>query len=159
MNDFGRIQYHPETGAFTWRVSAPGIKAGATAGATTRAGYRVIKVGRVQYRANRLAWFLSFGVWPAGEVDHINGDKLDNRLANLRDVDRATNSQNQKRAHRDNRSTGLLGVTWNKQHGKYQSKLQARKRRIHVGYFDDPIVAHQAYLTAKAELHNVGGSN
>jgi len=118
-----------------------------------------VKLGRKQYRGNRLAWFLVHGEWPDGEVDHINGDRLDNRISNLRVVDRAGNSQNQRRAHFDNRSCGLLGVTWNKQHRRWQAKLQARKVRHHLGYFDDPQSAHEAYLKAKSALHINGGGH
>ena len=99
------------------------------------------------------------GHWPDGEVDHINGDKLDNRLENLRVVDRAGNSQNRRKAHRDHRSCGLQGVTWNKQHKRWQAKIMANKVRYHLGYHDDPTIAHQAYLEAKARLHINGGQN
>lgn len=157
--DISRISYDPETGIFRWTVSEPGVSAGKVAGSLTKYGYWVVKLERKQYRAHRLAWFIAHGVWPIGEVDHINGDRLDNRLANLRIVDRAGNSQNQLRAHRDNRSCGLLGVTWNKQHGKWQAKLQARKKRHHVGYFSDPEAAHAAYLEAKAVMHIGVGSH
>lgn len=156
MNYYERISYNPASGLFMWVVSAPGIRAGKLAGSVTRHGYQVIKLGRKPYRAHRLAWFLSYGVWPHGEVDHIDGDPLNNRLHNLRVVDRAGNSQNQRRAHRDNKSCGLLGVTWNKQHGKWQAKLQANKVRHHIGYFDDPGEAHKAYMDAKAVRH-IGG--
>ena len=157
--DISRISYDPETGIFRWAVSEPGVSAGKVAGSLTKYGYWVVKLERKQYRAHRLAWFIAHGVWPIGEVDHINGDRLDNRLANLRVVDRAGNSQNQLRAHRDNRSCGLLGVTWNKQHGKWQAKLQARKKRHHVGYFSNPEAAHAAYLEAKAVMHIGVGSH
>lgn len=151
MNYYERISYEPSTGIFRWNVSAPGITKGAIAGTMTSSGYRQIKLGHVPYRAHRLAWFLTHGQWPDGEVDHINGDKVDNRLDNLRVVDRAGNSQNQRAAHRDN-SSGFLGVTWNKQHCRWQAKLQVNKKMHHVGYFDAPEVAHEAYIQLKREL-------
>ena len=153
MNYFEHIRYVAETGLFFWSVSDRGITSGKPAGSATKYGYRAIKLGRISYRAHRLAWFLTHGSWPTGEVDHINGDRTDNRLSNLRVVDRAGNAQNQRRAHVDNLSCGLLGVTWNKQHKRWQAKLQARKARHHVGYFDAPQEAHDAYLAAKRILH------
>lgn len=153
MNYFERLNYDPATGVFTWNVSAPGIKAGKKAGCISVHGYKIVKVGRVAFRANRLAWFMANGHWPDGEVDHINGDRLDNRLENLRVVGRAENSQNKRSAQANNKSSGFLGVTWNKQHMRWQSKIMANKKMHHVGYFDTPEVAHAAYLDKKRQLH------
>lgn len=115
-----------------------------------------MKLGGKQFRAGRLAWFLSHGEWPCGEIDHINGDRLDDRLANLRVVDRAENSQNKAGAQVNNMSCALLGASWNKQHRRWQAKLMARKVRYHIGYFGTAEEAHSAYMTAKARLH-IGG--
>ena len=156
MNYRDRIHYDPATGVFTWAVSAPGVTAGKPAGSVSVYGYRVIRLARKSIRACRLAWFLSHGVWPNGEIDHINGNRLDDRLENLRVVDRAGNSQNKGGAQANNLSCGLLGVTWNKQHQRWQAKLMAHKVRHHVGYFDTPEEAHAAYMAAKARLH-IGG--
>lgn len=153
MSHYDRIHYDPATGIFTWAVSAPGITAGKLAGSVSVHGYRVIRIGRKSVRACRLAWFLSHGEWPVGEIDHINANRLDDRLENLRVVDRAGNSQNQHRAHSDNKSSGLLGVTWNKQHKRWQAKIQVRKVMHHVGMFDCPHEAHAAYLEKKRDLH------
>jgi len=149
MNYFDRISYEPETGVFRWAVSARGITAGKIAGSVTSYGYQQIKLGRRAYRAHRLAWFLTHGVWPDGEIDHIDGDPLNNRLSNLRVVDRAGNSQNRR----------ALGATWNCQHRRWQSKIQANKIRHHLGYFDTPEEARAAYLKAKKRLHISGGQN
>lgn len=151
-----RVNYDPVSGAFTWAVSAPGITKGASAGSVTSRGYLSIKVLRKQHRAHRLAWFISHGTWPCGEIDHIDGNPLNNRLANLRVVDRAGNSQNRRKAFQSHKSCGLQGVAWNKQHQRWQAKIMARKVRHHLGYFDDPHTAHCAYLNAKAALH-IGG--
>lgn len=157
--EFSKIKYEPETGAFRWVARGPGIKPGKLAGSRSAGGYWVVKVNRIGYAAHRLAWFLSTGQWPDGEIDHINGNPLDNRLCNLRVVDRAGNSQNRWKAHSDHASCGLLGVTWNKQHRRWQAKIVANKVRHHIGYFDDPVVAHRAYMAKKAELHISGGGH
>lgn len=160
VNYFDRLDYNPLTGALTWAVSGPGIRKGADAGSISSHGYRVIKLGRKPYRVCRLAWFLVHGVWPEGEIDHINGVKVDDRIANLRVVDRAGNAKNMpETAQVNNHSCGLRGVTWNKQHRRWQSKLMANKTVHHVGYFETPQVAHEAYMAVKRRLHLGGRSH
>ena len=154
MNYLERIKYEPDTGLFRWAVGGRGFRKNETAGSVTSCGYRQIGIGFKVYRAHRLAWFLTHGTWPIGEIDHINGDPLDNRLINLRDVDRSTNAQNQHRAQSDNKSCGLLGATWNKQHKRWQSKIMVKKVIHHVGYFETAQLAHEAYLLKKRVLHS-----
>lgn len=156
MNYFERINYCAETGVFTWAVSARGISRGSRAGCLSSHGYWVIKIGRKQYRACRVAWFKAHGEWPVGEVDHINGIKTDDRLCNLRVVSRAENSQNKGEAQANNRSCGLLGATWNRQHKRWQAKICANGKHHFLGYFSNPEAAHVAYMAAKTRLH-IGG--
>lgn len=152
-----QLHYDRETGEFRWSISKRGASKGSLAGSLTGEGYWQIKLDRKVHRAHRLAWFIVFGAWPDGEIDHINGDRRDNRISNLRVVDRSGNSQNRRNAMSNNKSCGLLGVTWNKQHKKWQSKITANKVCTHVGYFTDPQLAHEAYLKAKSALHIHGG--
>lgn len=154
-----RISYDADTGHFTWVVAASGVRKGKIAGSMTSCGYWQIRLNKICYRAHRLAWFVTYGEWPDDEIDHINGNPLDNRIENLRIVDRAGNSQNRWKAHRDNLSCGLLGVTWNKQHQRWQAKIVANKVRHHLGYFSDPEPAHEAYMKAKQRLHINGGGH
>ena len=148
------LEYDQHTGILRWRVSpSRPCKAGAIAGSRTDRGYwRVMIKGR-SYLAHRLGWLIVHGNWPHGEIDHINGVKTDNRLCNLREATRSINSQNKRAAQANNKSCGLLGVTWNKQHRKWQSKIMVNKTLHHVGLFDDANVAHSAYLAKKRELH------
>ena len=154
---FRRIQYDQILGVFRWGVSGRGITKGAIAGSKTKDGYCQIKLGFKCYRAHRLAWLYVYGDWPEDEIDHINGDPMDNRIDNLRLVDRSGNAQNQHHAQRDNKSCGLLGVTWNKQHNKWQSKIQANKVLYHVGLFNSAEEAHTAYIEKKRKLHSTCG--
>lgn len=156
MNYYDTLHYDSDSGRFIWRVARPGCSVGASAGSVGSHGYVCIKLGRRSYRAHRLAWFLVHGEWPDGEIDHINGDKTDNRLCNLRVASRAENSQNRRMAHRDS-AHGMLGATWNRQHRKWQSKIVANKVRHHLGYFATCAEAHAAYMAAKALLHVNGG--
>lgn len=153
MNFYDTINYDAGRGAFAWAVSRPGCTKGSPAGYVNVNGYLVIKLGRQAYQAHRLAWFLVHGAWPAGEIDHINGNRLDNRLCNLRVVNHSQNMQNKREAMANNKSCGLLGVTWNKQHKRWQSKLMVNKKAHHVGYFETPELAHAAYVALKRQLH------
>lgn len=156
--DFARLcrllAYEPSTGALVWRVSPNRrIAAGSEAGNVDKHGYRrlTLRLGdgrRRGYAAHRIAWLLVHGDWPVMEIDHINGDKADNRLANLRDVDRATNGANRVRADRDSK-TGLLGAS------PHRSKFLAQIRRgghvRYLGLHDTAQGAHEAHAKAKAE--------
>ena len=102
------LDYDPKTGVFTWRVRTGRSRPGAEAGTLHPSGYRFIKVGHKSRAAHRLAWLYVYGFFPH-EIDHINGSKADNRLANLRVV---SHRQNGLHRHRANRSSklGVLGV-------------------------------------------------
>jgi hypothetical protein len=145
------LDYNPETGIFTWRQApSNSIKAGSIAGSKNHDGYRRIKINLIDHAAHRLAWFYVHGVWPAHEIDHINGIRTDNRICNLRDVPRMDNMQNQRTAQRGAKS-GFLGVYSN--HGKWRAAIQVNKKTIALGNFATPEEAHQAYLEAKRRLH------
>ncbi|OJW82859.1 MAG: hypothetical protein BGO66_02960 [Alicycliphilus sp. 69-12] len=89
------LSYDPTTGNLTWKESPRyGIPAGAVAGSKNARGYLQVMVAGQKHYAHRLAWLLHYGAWPARVIDHINRDKTDNRIDNLRDVSQAVNLQN-----------------------------------------------------------------
>lgn len=120
------------------------------AGTINSKGYRVIKINRKDYKAHRLAWFYHYKEWPKFEIDHINGDKTDNRIDNLRDVIHCENNQNERKARKVS-STGKLGIY--PKEGRYGAKIVKEGKKKHLGYFKTPEQAHEAYLKAKRELH------
>lgn len=144
------LDYNPETGRFTWRIAPRGHKAGSQAGCIDSYGYVVIRIAGAGHKAHRLAWLIAYGEWPDDQVDHINGDRSDNRIANLRDVSRLTNRQNMRRAQADNRS-GLLGVSLT--NNRCKASIRSGGKNHHLGYFASPEAAHAAYVAAKRQTH------
>lgn len=148
-----RLAYDPATGVFTWRIDcAPRARAGRVAGVRHVSGYIEISALKRTYKAHRLAWFMTHGEWPDGEVDHINGVPGDNRLENLRITNRATNMQNQRRAHAGKNSTGLLGVS--RRPDGFWARIQVNKKSHDLGRFPTAEEAHEAYVQAKRRLHS-----
>jgi hypothetical protein len=150
----GLLDYDPDTGIFRWLVSRSGIQMGAVAGtgSVSDCGYIRIKVNGTKFRAHRLAWLYTHGTWPDHQIDHINGNRADNRIANLRDVSQSTNMQNQTRPQKSNTS-GFLGVSWHIGKKRWDARISVNERSQHLGSFDTAEEAHAAYLAAKLRLH------
>jgi hypothetical protein len=147
------VSYDPETGVFTWAITRRKVRAGTVAGSINKdVGYRYIRVDGALYLAHRLAMLYSEGVWPSCFVDHINGDKLDNRLCNLRHATYGVNSQNQRRARSDSKS-GVLGVWFHEGRNRYVADIQHDGKRKRLGYFRSMDDASAAYVAAKRILH------
>lgn len=146
------LEYDAATGLLTWRVNRKGtVKAGDVAGSPAAGGYLNISIDWRLYKAHRLAWLYVYGEWPAQQIDHINGDPMDNRIANLRDVSPTVNTQNQRLARSDNRS-GVMGTR--ERDGRWIARIGlSGKRQKHLGMFDTQAEAHEAYLEAKRLLH------
>ena len=128
------LNYDPETGIFTRKVgSANQVKAGDVAGSINSGGYLQIKVQSRLYRAHRLAWLYVYGTWPEGQLDHINRNRSDNRISNLREVSNKQNMQNAGK--RSDNTSGHPGVSWHKQRAKWQVGIVHNQKRVHLGYF------------------------
>ena len=147
------LHYDPDTGIFTRAVSQKGRngRAGCVAGGKTESGYIRISIHNRLHMAHRLAWLYVFGVWPGCDVDHINGAKSDNRIANLRDVSTSVNMQNQRTAQPRNAS-GYLGVTIHG--GRFEASIKLNGKNIYIGSYKTPELAHSAYLAKKREIHD-----
>lgn len=147
------LSYDPETGIFAWAKTASNRRAaGECAGCLCKnSGYMLIGYkGRV-YKSSRLAWFYVHGEWPPGIVDHINGDRTDDRVSNLRI---ATHSQNlYNRGAQRNNSSGFKGVYWHKPTRKWRARIMSDGLSRSLGLYDTPEEAHQAYAFAASKLH------
>lgn len=149
-----RLSYDETTGEFVWKNPSKYRQEyiGKVAGSVHPHAYVVISIDGVPYPAHRLAWLYTFGKFPAGCIDHINGKRGDNRISNLRDVDRKANAEN-RRAARAGHSVGLLGVAWRPRNGKYEARISVNKKYMYLGLFDTAEAAHEAYLQAKRVHH------
>ena len=150
MISCGRIRevldYQPATGAFTWKAGTR--LAGEVAGAVNKRGYIVIQVDGRKHYAHRLAWAHVHGEFPSGEVDHVNRDRRDNRLSNLREATRFGNNRNAVRPKVANLPRGVF-----KNGNKYEARIRDGKRYRYLGLFDSPDLAHEAYRSAATAFH------
>lgn len=145
-----RLNYDPETGKLTWKFLHNSLRIGEEAKSLDVSGYIQVNLCGTMVKGHRLAWLIHYGEWPTGDVDHLNGIRNDNRIANLRDVPNAINCQN-KRSALPTSKTGLLGVV--KRGNRYQANIHANRKKKFLGSFDTPEEAHAAYVQAKRSMH------
>lgn len=138
-----RLHYDPETGVFT-RLRGIG-----KVGRVASNGYLQIMVIGERHMAHRLAWLYVYGEWPSTQLDHINQDRLDNRIENLR---LATNKQNGEnvRLFKHNKS-GYRGVSFDRGEGKWRADIKHNGRNIALGKFD--CIRLAAIARVEAEEH------
>lgn len=141
------LDYDPGTGLVVSR------KTGRTIGAPAGIGGRLqVQVDGINVYVHRMAWAYVHDQWPEQQIDHINGDPVDNRIANLRLATNAENTQNKSRPRRDNVS-GLLGVGFDKRTNRWRARIMCAGKSHHLGFYGTAEEAHAAYLRAKRELH------
>ena len=149
------FDYDPESGDLRWKTRAARcVTVGAKAGTLKRDGYVQVTVKKKCYQAHRVAWTVVHGIWPGSDIDHMNGDRSDNRLANLRCVTREENMQNQRRAHRSNKSSGILGVHFYARTGRWKATIYVNGKNRFLGYHATADEAATAYARAKEALHS-----
>ena len=145
------LAYDPATGDFVWKAHKrrPDL-IGKRAGSPTNTGYWAIAIHNEKRLAHRLAWLYMTGKLPTNHIDHINGNKLDNRFENLREVSRFGNLQNMRKPTKANKS-GFLGVC--EHQNKWLVQIMVNGKRIRESGFDTPEQAHQRYLELKRQHH------
>ena len=145
------LSYCESTGVFTWNVNkSPKARAGSIAGVLNGKGYINLTINSKIYKAHRLAWLYVYGEFPRYGLDHINGNRADNRIKNIREATQLENNQNRKKPI--NNTTGFIGVSKNKQ-GKFFSSIMFNGVRKYLGNFFTPEEAYKAYTNAKLDLH------
>lgn len=132
------FSYDPQTGHVIHKTKNK------IAQSKNKGGYLTLHFQKKNHYLHRVAWAITHGYFPDSAIDHINGDKTDNRLCNLRLVSASENGQNRK---------NVLGYTKPKQTKKWAASIMVKRKRKHLGYFDTKEMAHQAYLEAKKIYH------
>jgi hypothetical protein len=151
------ISYNAETGEFVWNTREDaGVRwnqkwPGKAAGFRTAAGYHKVKLNKVPYPAHRLAWVIHYGYWPSEDIDHINGIRHDNRIANLREASRSNNMHNQGKQR--NNTSGFKGVSRMAGTKKWIAAIGHAGAKIYLGGFSTKEEAAQAYAKAAEILH------
>lgn len=144
------FDYDPAAGTFTRKLNAGSATVGQIAGCRDRSGYIRISVDCQRFAAHRLAFLFMTGKLPALHIDHINGDRGDNRWLNLREVTRTENNRN--KCNRSDNTSGHPGITWLPRNKKWRARISTDARRISLGLFNSIEQAIAARKEAEAQL-------
>lgn len=147
VNDW--LSYEPATGKFYWRKKRGCRSSGSEAGSIRPDGYVSIFMDGKRIYAHRLAIKAMTGSFPPFVVDHINGNKSDNRWENLRAVSQSENMAN-RHGPQENSKTGLIGASPHAG-GGFVAQIIRNKKHTYIGYFKTAEEAHQAYKEAANE--------
>jgi hypothetical protein len=139
------LRYDPETGKVFWLK-----RHGKEAGHKTR-GYLSVRIDQQDYMLHRVIWLMVYGFFPAGQLDHKDRDRSNNRLANLREATPAQQGQNQ--SIRVNNSSGLKGVSFDHTRNLWLARIRDNGKRINLGRFTSKEAAAEAYKFAAEKLH------
>jgi len=125
--------YDGKSGKLFWKIrKSIRNTVGQEVGKLSDTGYKVVSIDYCRYRVHRIIWFMNYGKWP-NEIDHINHNRTDNRLENLRDVGRKINGKNQSLSK--NNKSGYSGVYWSKREQKWKVEIKVDFKKICLGTF------------------------
>lgn len=164
------VNYNPETGAITWKErdenEFPDLKlrrawnakyAGKEAGCVSSSGYMHLRIKGTLYYSHRVAWLISKGVWPSEYIDHINHEKIDNRISNLREASALQSVLNRRRS--SSNKSGVKGVSWVEKCSAWQAKITKNRKTIYIEYFNSIEEAEKSISAKRNELHGLFACN
>jgi len=137
------VAYNPETGTFTNKVSRGGVAIGRVLGNLSPSGYLRISVDNTGYLAHRLAWLWVYGEFPPGGLDHKDGNRVNNRIENLRLAGPENNAAN--KIKQPFNTSGYKGVYWQKRARKWVATIRFRGKERYLGLFLDAREAARRY--------------
>tara|TARA_R100000951_G_scaffold90032_1_gene78169 strand:+ start:14751 stop:15239 length:489 start_codon:yes stop_codon:yes gene_type:complete len=136
------FDYNPDTGDLIRRSTGAIVN-------VNKDGYRAVKIGGTMYQAHRVCWKMHYGECPSDQIDHINQDRGDNRIANLRVVSHQENGKNQKQSTRN--TSGVTGVHWHTRDQRWRAKINIKGKSVFLGSFTDKIDAIYARYYAEQD--------
>lgn len=150
-------EYDSEIAAFFHKHSWARAKKGDRAGIISDTGYEKIRVKGRHYRSHRIIWLIENGYMPKDQLDHIDGNRLNNKIENLRECTPAQNMQNIRRKYKKRdgckKYSEHVGVSWWEARRKWVVKIRTSGKQKTIGYFDDEDEAAKAYLAVKKTYH------
>jgi hypothetical protein len=144
------FEYQPDGRLLRRITSNPRAKAGTYSGSVGKGGYLRTQVAGKLYFNHRLVWLMHRGSWPKN-LDHINGNKLDNRIENLRECTQTQNMQNCP--NKKSNTTSVKGVGWRPSRGKFRARIVVNGKEICVGHFLELEEAAKAVQEARTKYH------
>lgn len=141
--------YSPETGEF--KVNPESNSRRTSCGWKDKQGYLRVYIHRRMCGLHRLAWLYHYGRMPVGLVDHVNGDRSDNRICNLRESTQSENLMNSKRSSKN--TSGVKGVSWINSKQRWVACVTVERKRHVIGQYLDLHEAENAVRRARSELH------
>lgn len=150
------VKYDPVKGLFAWVKQRRGRKSSLGIGSLDSGGYLRIAICGKRYSAHRLAWFYVHAKWPTEEIDHVNRERNDNRIMNLRQATVFQNRQNRPMMPRN--TSGIKGVKFIPITGKWGATIDANLKKQWLGTFATCEQAGRAYQQAAKALHGEFGS-
>lgn len=151
------FDYNPETGVFKHIKARRGVKQWSIAGTLCHTNYINISANGKIYQAHRLAWLYVYGEFPNKQIDHINGNGSDNRIANLRLATMNENQFNKKLAK--NNTSGVKGITWDKYKKKWKAYIGFNNKLISLGYYETIEMAKDKLYKARIKYHKNYANN
>jgi hypothetical protein len=149
------LSYCPESygSSLVWKHKRTGVRKTLKAGNKNKKGYWDVRVNGKLIKAHRIIWFLHNGTWPIGDIDHIDGDKNNNQIENLRDVTRSENNRNRNII--TEYKSKLKNVSFHKKTSKWRVRIGLGWKEIHCGVYDDLELAELVAYEAREKYHGI----
>lgn len=144
------IDYDPDTGLLKWKdANWSGKKQGWFCGTLSGGGYLKVMINGNRYAVHRIAWAVTHGYWPENDIDHIDGERTNNKIENLREATRSMNCRNAKKPK--NNTSGFIGVGFCNRQKLWFAKIRVDGVLMNLGYFRSIEGAIQSRKNANAK--------